>query len=83
MALYFVSYDLRKEKDYKPLYDELTKLNAVRILESIWCFNRYNTHSAVLVTYLKKFIDSDDGLIVSEVSDWSSYNTDEKPEDLQ
>lgn len=43
MALYFLTYDLRKSRNYQPLYDELENFGAVRILESTWCFKRMNT----------------------------------------
>ncbi|MDP1676973.1 MAG: hypothetical protein Q8L88_08905 [Bacteroidota bacterium] len=75
MALYFLEYDLRKQRDYQKLYDEMKKFNAVRILESLWCFNRVNTDSKSLRDYFRQFIDSDDGLIVSEVNDWATVNT--------
>lgn len=32
MKLFFLTYDLHNRRDYKTLYDELNKLNAVRIL---------------------------------------------------
>lgn len=83
MALYFLTYDLRKARDYKSLYDELSDFNAVRILESTWCFNRINTSAGGLRDYFKKYIDKDDGLVVSEVSDWGSYNTDGTPNELK
>jgi len=35
MALYFLEYDLRKQRNYKPLYDTLATFGAVRILESL------------------------------------------------
>ena len=82
MALYFLTYDLRKSSSYQPLYDELKNFNAVRILESTWCFNRTNTTAKGLRDYYKKHIDSDDGLMVSEVTDWASFNTDGTPNDL-
>ncbi len=82
MALYFLTYDLRKSKNYDSLYKELDSFNAVRILDSTWCFNRVNTSSKGLRDYFKKFIDSDDGLIVSEVSSWASIRTDGTPNDL-
>lgn len=82
MSLYFLSYDLRKSRDYKTLYDELNKFNAVRILESTWCFNRINTTAEGLRNHYRKFVDSDDGLMVSEVSDWASRKTDGSPNDL-
>jgi len=82
MPLFFLSYDLREESDYETLYDELKNFNAVRILESIWCFKRTGTSAKELRMYFKNFIDSDDGLIVSEVKDWSSYKANGTPNDL-
>ena len=83
MALYFLTYDLRKSRDYQPLYDELGKFSAVRILDSTWCLNRFNTSAKGLRDYFKKYIDKDDGLIVSEVVDWASFNTNGTPNDLK
>ncbi len=82
MALYFLTYDLRNSKNYDALYKELDNFNAVRILDSTWCFKRINTNSEGLRNYFKKFIDSDDGLIVSEVNSWASTKTDGTPNDL-
>ena len=83
MALYFLSYDLRNSKDYQKLYDELESYNAVRILESTWCFKRINTSSKGFRYYFKKFIDSDDGLCVSEVTGWATFNALGTPNDLK
>jgi len=83
MALYFLEYDLRKQRNYKPLYDELARFKAVRILESLWCFNRYETSSAGLRDHFKDFIDNDDGLIVSEVTDWAGRSVQGSPNDLK
>jgi len=82
MKLYFLTYDLRNSSNYQPLYDEFKKFNAVRILESTWCFNRTNTSPSRLRDYFGKFIDSDDGLMISEVSNWASRRTDGTPKDL-
>ena len=83
MALYFLSYDLRKpRRNYQPLYDELSDFEAVRVLESLWCFNRVNTSASGLRNYFKQFIDSDDGLCVTEVSDWATRNALGTPKDL-
>ena len=76
MALYFINYDLRGSRDYPTLYEELDNFQAVRILESLWCFNRVNTNAKGLREHFKEFIDADDGIIVSEVEDWSSYGVD-------
>jgi len=83
MALFFLSYDLRGERDYQKLYDELEKFHAVRILESEWCFNRINTNASNLCKYFKRFVDTDDGLCVSEVANWATYNAQDTPNDLK
>lgn len=83
MALYFISYDLRKSRDYQKLYDALATFNAVRILESQWCFKRQNTSAADLREFFKKYIDSDDAVCVSEVTDWATWNTLGHPNQLK
>jgi len=75
MALYFLDYDLRKQRNYQPLYDELKKFEAVKILESSWSFNRFNTSCTGLSDHFRKFIDADDGLSVVEVTDWATFNS--------
>jgi hypothetical protein len=75
MALYFLEYDLRKQRDYQKLYDELARFKAVRILESLWCFKRVNTTAKGLRDHFKQFIDADDALCVSEVSSWATWKT--------
>lgn len=83
MALYFLDYDLRKKRDYQTLYDELGKFNAVRVLESSWCFKRVNTSCKGLRDYFKQFIDADDGLWVAEVTDWATHKALGTPNDLK
>lgn len=83
MALYFLNYDLRNQRDYQKLYDELDRFNAVRILESQWCFNRINTSAKGLRDYFKSFVDSDDGISVSEVNKWATSNAKGTPNDLK
>lgn len=82
MALYFITYDLRNNRDYQKLYDELNSFKAVQVLESTWCFKRVNTSAKNLREYFKKFIDRDDGLLVSESKDWATFNTNGSPNDL-
>lgn len=45
MALYFLEYDLVKQKDYQPLYTELARIGAVRHLLSAWSF-KHNVSGA-------------------------------------
>jgi hypothetical protein len=83
MSLYFLEYDLRKQRDYQKLYDELKIFDAVRILKSLWCFKRVSTTAEGLRDYFKQFIDSDDGLMVAQVSDWTTINTEGNPNQLK
>lgn len=82
MALFFLDYDLRKQRNYQGLYDELTRFKAVRMLESSWCFNRVNTSATDLRDHFKQFIDADDGLWVAEVTDWATYKVLKTPNAL-
>lgn len=83
MKLYFLTYDLRNRRDYQVLYDELKRLNAVRILESTWCLKLSQTTTSESVrNHFKNYIDHDDAIIVSQVTDWASYNTDGHPKQL-
>jgi len=74
MKSYLVSYDLKKNRNYQKLYDTLDVMGAKRILESTWLFKERNTNSDYLRDYFKTVIDSDDMLIVSEVTDLSIFN---------
>lgn len=82
MALYFIDYDLRLVRNYDQLYDELAQFNAVRVLDSQWCFNRFNATAAGLRDHFRRFIDGDDGLSVVEVADWATFNVLKTPKDL-
>ncbi len=58
MALYFIEYDLRNQRDYKALYLELALFGAKQILQSLWCFNHVNTTASNLRDHFKQYIDS-------------------------
>ena len=85
MALYFLSYDLRKARDYEKLYEQLDDFSAVQVLESVWCFKRFNTSASALRDYFEGYIDKDDGLCVVEVgsNNWATYNTNGTPANLE
>lgn len=82
MAIYFVDYDLRGQRDYQKLYDALSNLKAVRILESLWCFKHSHTSSEQVRDHLLQFLDKDDGLMVSLVTDWASSKTQATPKSI-
>lgn len=83
MALYLLSYDLRKQRDYQKLYDELKKFEAIRVLESEWTFKRVNTACVGLRDYFRTFIDEDDGLIVMEINDWAAVKPIAMPQNTE
>jgi len=66
MASYIVSYDLRKQRNYQPLWDQLKAWGAVRLLESLWLLTRTENASTVLAA-LSSLVDEDDGLAVIEL----------------
>jgi hypothetical protein len=82
MATYFLSYDLRNSRNYQKLYDELERFKALQVLESMWCFNRINTSAGKLRDHFKNFIDSDDGLLIVESSNWATFKANGTPNDL-
>ena len=74
--LYLVSYDLVKPgRSYQPLWDELKRLGGKRVLESQWVLR--NTASSLdICNHLIKFVDSNDRMIVNEVtSNCAWFNT--------
>lgn len=73
MPHYAVSYDLRKVRNYDGLIDYLKKCGFVRPLKSFWLGSTPHTAGEVLKD-LKRFMDSDDGVVVIEIqkgSDWA------------
>jgi len=77
MALYLISYDLIGKKtinDYETLLNELRRLGAREILYSQWVLRTEST-PATIRDHLRRFMHSDDRLLVTEInSNWASYN---------
>ena len=64
--LYIISYDLiAPGQDYEPLWAELNRLGAKRVLQSQWAVRRTNTNPIALRDHLKRFIDANDRLLVT------------------
>jgi hypothetical protein len=82
MVEYFISYDLRNNRDYQKLYDEMDKFKAVQVLESLYCFKYKDDQTAELRDHFSKFIDSDDGLIIIKSAFWAGRNLDNSPNNL-
>ncbi|CAG9247006.1 conserved hypothetical protein [Burkholderia diffusa] len=79
MALYFLSYDVRKANNYEELYSELEKFKAVNVLESVWSFERNHTTAAELREHFKRFVKPNDGMLVIKATEWASQSLDGKP----
>lgn len=80
MKVFFVDYDLRGDRDYQTLYDELNRLHGIRVLESLWSLKlNDNTNCESVREHLLKYIDNDDGIIVSEVKAYAWSHVDNKP----
>jgi CRISPR associated protein Cas2 len=70
----FVAYDLlQPNRNYEPLWDALIRLGGKRVLESTWEFQSPHTAQQIR-DHLQQFIDSDDRLLVMNVSAWASRN---------
>ncbi len=82
MARYLLTYDLRGDRNYSKLYEELKKFNALKVLESTYCFRQYETNAFKLRRHFKKFIDEDDGLFITTLTTWADHETKHTPDDL-
>lgn len=73
MPLFIVSYDLMKQKDYPEIINELQRQGARRVLYSQWAIRSHLT-ARVMREHFQRYVDADDRVLVTEVSDWSSWN---------
>ena len=77
MPLFSVTYDLVKEDssfDYQPLWDALGDVSGVKTQFSGWLVG-YDTTQRDLYRYLRKTVDSNDRLMVIQITsrpDWST-----------
>ena len=66
--IYLVSYDLNRQKDYARLHERLRQYSVqARVLYSQWLVES-NLSAFEVASDLLKFMDNDDGLLVSEVT---------------
>jgi hypothetical protein len=62
MNWYLITYDLRKKRDYKSLYEALARFKAVSLLESVW-LAELRGPAATVRDLLKAEMDGDDGMV--------------------
>ncbi len=78
MALYSITYDLVKNRDYERLYKAIISLSNntyTKTTESQWIVQSDKTATQIL-EFLRKHVDSDDIIFVIKVdrSSWASVN---------
>lgn len=66
MALFVISYDLIKQKDYPNLTKELERLGAKRVLLSMWLAELDPADPQAILNHFKQYIDTDDRMMVIE-----------------
>ena len=64
MALFAITYDLVKHKDYPKLWNELERIGAHKALNSFYLVKLTNEDPQDVVDHLSQFIDADDRLMV-------------------
>lgn len=74
MAHLVISYDLHQQRAYKPVWDYLEGIGAVRLLESLWVVTTSKT-PAMVRDDLKAKGDSDDSFAVLELKSGSGWAT--------
>ena len=80
MKVFCVSYDLRKSRDYQRIQEELNRLKGIQVLESVWTVKLSDdVASASLRDHLQKFIDSDNGLFVAQITGWATIKPNNAP----
>lgn len=73
MALYLISYDLIKTKDYAKLHEAIRNIgNHQRVLESNWVVLSTNT-SVEIRDYCRRFMDNDDKIFVAKLNGESAW----------
>ena len=69
MSVFLLAYDLVNERgshDYQPLWDELKRLDAHRVQDSLWLISLTNTPVEVK-GHFAEFMDGDDKLWVTKL----------------
>ena len=73
MTVFVLTYDLMGRKDYQSLWGELERLGGHRALASFWLLNLNNT-AAEVHDHFQRFLDSDDKLWVSALTQHYKYS---------
>lgn len=79
MKVYQINYDLRKRRNYQPLYDKIESYSGwAHPLESCWLVTT-NKSATQIRDELTAVMDADDGLLVTRLQSeaaWRNLNSD-------
>lgn len=79
MGKFFLSYDLRKVRDYSSLYSGIKSYpTCMQVLESLW-YVESSMSASQIRDDLQRYMDKDDGIIVIRYGDsaaWAMLNCD-------
>ena len=71
MELYYIAYDLDKPgQDYPDLWDELKRIGAKRVQDSVWALKSNNSVTEIRDA-VKTYMDSNDRLLVVRSATWA------------
>jgi hypothetical protein len=75
MALYLISYDLRKPgRDYATLLERLRQLKAERVLESVWLLPSGVRTTEQVRNELWQLMDNNDRILVTRIAFDAAWN---------
>lgn len=76
MKLFLVGYDLMSPgRDYSTLYTALEALGGHRVLFSQWVVRVSSNETAARVRdHLRRYMDTNDRILVNDFYDWAAYN---------
>ena len=74
MACFIVGYDLHHDRDYKPIWDQLTGWGATRLVEALWVV-RVNLDAGQIRQVLYDATGHRDSVAVVELKPGSNWST--------
>lgn len=74
MPAYLITYDLRRQRNYGPLVQQLRQWNCISPLESVW-LGQLAGPATTIRDILTRLIDGDDGLMVVELVRGAQWGT--------
>lgn len=74
MALFAITYDLVKRKDYPELWNALKQIKAHKAMLSFYLANLDTNDPQVVLDYLRPHVDEDDRIMVVKFTGRPKYN---------